>query len=507
MPAAAAMAFLLSNTAALPTEVVAAQAKSCESLASLALPNTTITAAQPVAAGAFTPPGGAGRGAGPAFGDLPAFCRVQATAKPSADSDIKIEVWLPATGWNGKFEAVGNGGWNGSISADALAAGMRRGYATAATDTGHTGGGGPWMQSPEKLVDFGYRALHEMTVTAKAIIAAHYGNAAQKSYFVGCSAGGRQGLKAAQRFPEDFDGIVAGAPALNTTGRAAYAISVAQNLHKDEASYIPAAKYPAIHDAVLQACDALDGVTDRVIENPRQCTFDPKVLQCKAGEDTAACLTGPQVESARKMYTPLVNSRTGQTIFPGLEYGTELGWATFGGPQPFGIGVQMYQHMVFNDPKWDYKTLDFDSDMARVDRIENGAINAMDPNLEPFAARGGKLIQYHGWADQQIPAGSSVAYYQSVLEAGGGAGTVSRNYRLFMVPGMGHCGGGAGTASFDMLTALEEWVEQGKAPDRIAAARLSSGKPDRTRPLCPYPQAAAYRGSGSTDDAANFVCR
>jgi feruloyl esterase len=167
----------------------------------------------------------------------------------------------------------------------------------------------------------------------------------------------------------------------------------------------------------------------------------------------------------------------------------------------------MYQHMVFDDPKWDYRTLDFDSDMARVDKIESGAINAMDPNLEPFFARGGKLIQYHGWADQQIPAGSSVAYYQSVLEAGGGAGTVSRNYRLFMVPGMGHCGGGAGTASFDMLTALEEWVEQGKAPDRIAAARLSSGKPDRTRPLCPYPQAAAYRGSGSTDDAANFVCR
>ena len=225
---------------------------------------------------------------------------------------------------------------------------------------------------------------------------------------MGCSAGGRQGLKAAQRFPEDFDGIVAGAPALNTTGRAAYAISVAQNLHKDEAGYIPATKYPAIHDAVLQACDALDGVTDRVIENPRQCKFDPKVLQCKAGEDTAACLTEPQVESARKMYTPVVNSRTEETIFPGLEYGSELGWSTFGGPQPFGIGVQMYQHMVFNDPNWDYKTLNFDSDMARVDKIENGNINAMDPNLKPFFARGGKLIQYHGWADQQIPAGSSV---------------------------------------------------------------------------------------------------
>jgi feruloyl esterase len=207
------------------------------------------------------------------------------------------------------------------------------------------------------------------------------------------------------------------------------------------------------------------------------------------------------------MYTPVLNSRTGQSIFPGLEYGTELGWSTFGGPQPFGIGVQMYQYMVFNDPKWDYKTLNFDSDMARVDKIENGAINAMDPNLKPFFARGGKLIQYHGWADQQIPAGSSVEYYRSVLDAMGGAGQVGRNYRLFMVPGMGHCGGGAGTTSFDMLTPLEEWVEQGYAPDRIAASRVTNGKPDRTRPLCPYPQKAVYRGSGSTDDAASFVCK
>ena len=505
MPAAVALAFVIAKTAVLPTEVAAAQ--SCESLTSLMLPNTTITSAQSVAAGAFTPPGGAGRGAAPTFSDLPAFCQIAATLKPSPDSDIKIELWLPATGWNGRFEAVGNGGWNGTIDRNALAAGLRLGYAAASTDTGHEGGGGPWMQRPEKLVDFGYRAVHEMTVTAKAIVAAHYGNPPQKSYFVGCSAGGRQGLKAAQRFPEDFDGIVAGAPALNTTGRAAYAISVAQNLHKNEAGYIPATKYPAIHDAVLQACDALDGVTDRVIENPRQCKFDPKVLQCKAGEATAACLTEPQVESTRKMYTPVVNSRTGQTIFQALEYGSELGWGTFGGPQPFGIAVQMYQHMVFNDPAWDYKTLNFDSDMARVDKIENGAINAMDPNLKPFFARGGKLIQYHGWADQQIPAGSSVAYYESVLDAMGGAGQVNRNYRLFMVPGMGHCGGGDGTASFDMLTPLEEWVEQGYPPDRITASHLTNGKPDRTRPLCPYPQTAVYKGSGGTDAAANFVCK
>jgi feruloyl esterase len=484
-----------------------AAAASCEGLAKLTLANATITSAEAVAAGAFAPPaGGGGRGGGNAFGDLPAFCRVAATLTPSSDSDIKIEVWLPAAGWNGKFEAVGNGGWNGNIDRNALAAGLRRGYATASTDTGHEGGGGPWMQSKEKLIDFGYRAVHEMAVKAKAIIASYYGGEAKLSYFNGCSAGGRQGMKAAQRFPADFDGIVAGAPAVNTTGRAAFSMWIAQSLRKGEDNYIPASKYPAIHEAVLQACDARDGVTDRVLENPRACKFDPKVLECK-GADGDSCLTPAQVDSARTMYAPVVNARTKKEIFPGLEYGSELGWSTFGGQQPFGIGTQMYQFMVFKDPNWDYKTLNFDSDMALVDKIENGSINALDPNLKPFIARGGKLIQYHGWADQQIPSGSSVEYYQSVVATTGGANGIKDNYRLFMVPGMGHCGGGDGTATFDMLGALEQWVEKGKAPDQIPASRVVNGRADRTRPLCPYPQVASYKGSGSTDDAANFVCK
>ena len=478
----------------------------CENLGDLKLPDTMITSAQSVPAGGFAPAGGAGRGGGNQFGDLPAFCRITATLKPSSDSNIKIEVWMPASNWNGKFEAVGNGGWNGNIDSNALATGLRRGYATAATDTGHEGGGGPWMQSQEKLVDFGYRAIHEMTVKAKALIKAYYNNEAKLSYWNGCSAGGRQGLKASQKYPNDFDGIVAGAPALNSTGRAAFSVWIAQNMHKEEASYIPPAKYGPIHDAVLQACDAIDGVKDRVIENPRQCKFDPKVLQCSAG-DSANCLTSPQVLSAQTMYKPVVNSKTQKSIFPGLEPGSEMGWATFGGPQAFGIGTQMYQFMVFKDPNWDYKKLNFDSDMATVDKIENGVINAMDPNLKPFFAHGGKMIQYHGWADQQIPSGSSVEYYQSVLDTMGGIGKVKENYRLFMVPGMGHCGGGDGPSTFDMLAALEQWVEKGKAPDAIPAAHLTNGQPDRTRILCPYPQVATYKGSGSTDDAANFACK
>ena len=483
----------------------------CERLSALNLPNTTITLAHVVDAGTFSPPAPAGAAATArdnamqAFRGLPAFCRVAATLRPSADSDIKIEVWLPESGWNGKFQGTGNGGWSGSINLNALAAGVQRGYATASTDTGHRGGGGPWMQNREKLIDYGYRAVHEMSVTGKAITAAFYGNQARLSYFTGCSGGGRQGLMAAQRHPEDFDGIVAGAPALNATGRAVFSMSVAQNLHMDEAAYIPASKYPAIHDAVLQACDALDGVKDRVVENPARCTFDPKVMACTAG-DAASCLTPPQVEAARKMYQPVMNSRTKKEIFPGLAYGSELGWATFGARQPFDLGLQMFQFMVFNNPNWDFKTLNFDEHMTVVAKAEAGLINARDPNLTTFAARGGKLIQYHGWADPQIPAPTSTQYYQSVLDTMGGAPTVMNNYRLFMVPGMNHCGGGDGTASFDMLTALEQWVEKKQAPDQIPASHVSDGRVDRTRPLCPYPQVAKYKGTGSTAGAASFAC-
>jgi feruloyl esterase len=483
-----------------------ATAATCESLSALKFPDATITAAQSVAAGAFAPPAAeaGGRPAGNQFADLPAFCRVAATLTPSRDSDIKIEVWLPATGWNGKFQAVGNGGWNGNIDRNALATGLRRGYATASTDTGHTGGAGPWMQSAEKRTDYGHRAVHEMTVKGKAITDSYFERAPNFAYFNGCSAGGRQGLKAAQVYPDDFDGIVAGAPALNATGRAAFSMWVAQNLRKDEASYIPAAKYPAIHAAVLKVCDDLDGVQDQVIENPRMCRFDPQMMACSAG-DADTCLTPPQVEAARKMYEPVKNPQTGREIFPGLAPGSELGWATFGGLQPFGIGTQMYQYMVFNDPNFDYKTLNFDAHAALVDQIENGTINALDPNLKPFAASGGKLLMYHVWADPQISAGSSPGYYERVLDTMGNA--ARDNVRLFMVPGMNHCGGGNGTATFDMLTALEQWVEKGAAPAHIPAARVADGKTERTRPLCPYPQVAAYDGSGSTDDAANFVCK
>jgi feruloyl esterase len=480
-------------------------AASCEDLAKMALPNTTITLAQSVAAGALPAPGGRGGAQANPFANLPAFCRVAATLKPSAESDIKIEVWLPASDWNGKFQAVGNGGWNGNVDQNAIATALRRGYAAASTDTGHEGGAGPWMQNKEKVIDYGYRAVHEMTATAKSLINAFYGNPAKLSYFNGCSAGGRQGLKAAQMYPEDFDGIVAGSPALNATGRAAYAVYASQALHKDDSSYIPPAKYPAIHDAALQACDANDGVADKVIENPRSCKFDPQVIACKAGEDTNSCLTPAQVTAARALYQPLVNPRTKQVINTPLEVGSELGWSTFGGQQPFGVATQFYQFMVFKNPQWDWKTLNYDADMAAVAKAESGLIDAKSTDLKKFVGRGGKIIQYHGWADPQIPSGASTNYYEDVLKAMGPK--VKDNYRLFMVPGMNHCGGGDGPASFDMVTAIEQWVEQKKAPDTIPAAHLSNGQPDRTRILCPYPQVATYKGSGDPNSAANFACK
>ncbi len=484
-------------------------AATCESLTSLSLPDTTITLARTVAAGAFTaPPGGRGRGGDPnaAFRDLPAFCRVTATIKPTSDSDIRMEIWLPASGWNGKLEANGNGGYTGSINPATLAAGVHRGYTAAMTDTGHEGGSASFaMGHPEKLIDFGYRAVHEMTVKSKAIIAAYYGDAPKLSYWNGCSAGGRQALMEAQRYPDDFNAVVAGSPGINWTGRSMQAVWIAQASHKDEASAIPPAKFPVIHKAALEACDAADGLKDGIIDDPTRCKFDPKVIECK-GADEAGCLTAAQVETARKIYSPVTNPRTKQELFPGHEPGSELGWNTMAGPRPMGLGLDLFKYIVFRNPDWDYKTFNFDSDADLTAKADNGIMNALNPDLSAFLSRGGKIIQYHGWADPQISPLSSVEYYKSVLDRLGGEEKVAGSYRLFMVPGMAHCGGGEGTSSFDMMGALEQWVEAKKAPDEIPASRMRNGKVDRTRPLCPYPQVAKYKGTGSIDEAANFSC-
>ena len=480
-------------------------AASCDSLGSLALPDTTITLAQTVAPGAFK----ATAGNPEQFKILPAFCRVAATLKPTSDSDIKIEVWLPASGWNGKFQAVGNGGWAGVISYPAMALALEHGYATTSTDTGHVGATGSFaLGHPEKLTDFGYRAVHEMTVKAKAIIAAFYGDAPKISYWNGCSTGGRQGLKEAQRFPNDYDAIIAGASANPRTHLSTWQIWLAQGILKDAPNYIPASKYPVIHKAVLEACDATDGLKDGLLNDPTLCHFDPKVVECKEG-DQPTCLTAPQVEAVRRMYTAPKNPRTNQEIFPPVEPGSELGWSMLlAGPEPFPAATDRFRYVVFKDPSWDWRTLNFDSDVALADKIDDDTINAIDPNLRPFLARGGKLLMYHGWADPGVAPRASVNYYKAAFDTASGAGLrpAESSIRLFMVPGMGHCGGGEGPNTFDMMSALEQWKEQGKTPVRIVASHRTAGKVDRTRPLCPYPQVAKYKGSGSLDDEANFTC-
>jgi feruloyl esterase len=480
---------------------------SCEGLASLALPDTKITLAQVVSAGGFSPPGGGQRGgkAGGAspYQSLPEFCRVAATLTPSSDSDIKVEVWLPA-GWNRKFQAVGNGGWAGTISYSAMGEAIKLGYATASTDTGHSTAGGAFVLGhPEKLVDFGWRSEHEMTVKGKAIVQAFYGSAPRRSYWNGCSTGGRQGLKEAQKFPDDFDGIIAGAPA----NRTALGMWIAAAVLKDPAAYIPPAKYGLIHKAALDACDAVDGVKDRLIEDPAVCKFDPKVLLCK-GADGGDCLTAPQVEAARKIYSPGKNPRTGLELFPSLARGSELGWgALAGGPEPYNNTLDQYRYVVFQDANWDWHTFNFDGDIVRSEKPEYVVMNATDPNLRPFFAHDGKLLIYHGWSDPNVSPFNTIKYFKNVQDTLGGAAKTAGNVRLFMEPGMGHCSGGEGPNVFDKIGTLDRWVEEGKAPESITASHINEGKVDRTRPLCPYPLVAKYKGSGSVDEAANFVCK
>jgi feruloyl esterase len=490
-------------------------AASCSALSALTLANATITLAQAVDAGPFTPPA---QDAAESSRALPAFCRVAATLTPTRDSDIKVEIWMPASGWNGKYQAVGNGAFNGSIAYPAMMTALARGYATSSTDTGHTGNNAAFAPGhPEKVIDFGWRAVHEMTAASKRIIAAFYDEGPKFSYWNGCSAGGRQAMKEAQRFPADFDGIIAGAPGLDWTGRAAQAVRVMKALDIDEAARLPPPQAQLLHRAVVNACDAIDGVKDGLIADPAACRFDPSVLQCRqsadavarpgAGGATAACLTPAQVETARLIYSPMINPKTKREI-AGLAPGSELGWTQTGWTASArATGVDQFRFLVFDDPAWTAQRFGGGADIARAEDADGDTINALDPNLKPFLDRGGKLIQYHGWSDPQISPFNSTQYYARVRAALGEAATIEQGYRLFMAPGMAHCSGGEGPSAFDMIAALERWVEQGHAPDRITASHATGGIVDRTRPLCPYPQIAVYNGTGSTDEAANFTCK
>jgi hypothetical protein len=519
---------------ALPTAVVInpafAQSR-CEDLTKLRLTNATVTSATSFAAGAFKPP------TDPYLsrlrGDMPAFCRVAGVAKPTSDSEIKFEVWLPAFVWNGKYEQVGNGGLAGTIPLPAMAEPLLRGYAVAGTDDGHDAvfTDASWaLGHPEKVVDFGYRAVHQTAIQAKAIVQAFYGKDPAQAYFVGCSDGGREALMEGERFPADFHGIIAGAPANDWTHLMFKFVRDEQTLRSDPGKYIPADKLAVLQSATLAACDRLDGVKDGLVENPGQCRFDPAVIQCKDADGTT-CLTAAQVEMARSIYGPLRNSRTGTLLSPGFSPGAEAipgNWAVWilgpkaGEPSlQAAIANSSFADLVFEKPTWDFRTLNFDQDVTFADDKLAAILNSTNPDLHAFKERGGKLIQYHGWADSAIPPQESIGYFESAQAANG---STSDFYRLFMVPGMSHCGNGAGASAFgnsvvvpqpdalhDVGMALDEWVAHGVAPDQIIGTGFVDGDPAKgvvmTRLLCPYPQQAHYKGTGDINIAASFTCQ
>jgi feruloyl esterase len=435
-----------------------------------------------------------------------AFCRVWVTIAPTRDSDIKVEVWLPVTDWNGKFQAVGNSDAAGVISYDGMIEAIRRGYAASSTDTGHVGNTLAFaLGHHDKYVDFGYRAVHEMTVDAKAIVEAFYGAAPAHSYWNGCSQGGRQGITEAIRYPTDFDAIIAGAPAITYMQLHALRLALNRFVHRSDDSYIPPEKYPLIHRAALEACDTLDGVSDGLIANPSKCHFDPEVLECRNGDDRS-CLTPSQVETARGMYAPITDPATGQVVSTALlQPGSELGWGRLAGAEPLTNAVEPFKYVVFKNREWDWRAFRLSTDLPRALKADAGVINRTDPNLQAFFDAGGKLLMYHGWADPQIPPLATIAYFNAVLKATGAARRGSA-IELYMEPGVNHCWGGEGPDTFDAVGALDQWMQSGRAPARITALHTSDAGVDRTRPLCPYPQVAQYLGSGSVDQAANFRC-
>jgi hypothetical protein len=491
--------------------VTPAAAASCESIASLALENGKVTSATLVAAGAFVPPGRA-FGGGPAgavsFEILPAFCRVTATLTPTPDSDIKIEVWMPAENWNGKLVGIGNGIWAGNISYTGMAEPVGLGYAAAATDAGHVGTGMDAkfaVGHPEKLGDFGYRAVHEMTVKAKAVIASYYGEKARRSLWVSCSTGGRQGLMEAYRYPEDYEGISSMAPANPMVPLMFSTLWTGYVAMKEDANRLTVPKLTAVHKAFIGACDANDGLQDGIVADPERCKFDPGVVQCK-DKDADDCLTAAQVKTMREIYGGVKNPRTDERIFAGFSPGSEQQLMTLvGGKEPFSVATSYFRDLVFANAEWDYKTFDYDKDVTASLRAGSSIVDVPSDGFAKFFAGGGKLLLSHGWSDGLIPAANTAAFYKA-MTAKMEPKTAASSVRLFMVPGMGHCGGGDAPSVMNMLAVIDEWTEKGKAPDSIIARRSANEKP-MSRPLCPYPQVAKYTGAGDTDDAANFVCK
>ncbi len=522
-----ALSFLFASAPAFST--------SCDRLAHLAVPHVTIASAS-VRDSLKVPDQ-------PDI-KLPEFCRVVATASPAQGSHIGIEVWIPVSDWNGRLEGVGNGGYSSRIYHFAMANALRHGYAVVGTDTGHTGDDLKFaMGHPERIDDWGYRSIHVMTRFAKLVVRDLKGRFPDYSYFVGCSTGGGQALSEAQRFPDDYDGILAGDPGndrvnLNALFLWAYAVD-----YRVPGQQLTPAKLILLHAAALHACDGDDGVADGIISNPLSCHFDPSVLLCD-GSNERHCLTPAEVETAKAIYAGV--SHDGKLVYPGFEPGSESmsgsifpGWSAYLTGLDAPKRVDFWKYWVFNDPAWDWHSFDFGRDVKYANQ-KLADVNSIDPDLRRFSSHGGKLLLYHGWSDPVVPPRSTIEYVKRVA-AFMGSRRASGTVRLFLVPGMGHCVGGYGPLpdgnqwppqtshphreasigrnrdasraavppsdpSRSFFGALVRWTEEGTAPNKvIGGQRLPAGKV-RTRPICVYPRVAKWTGQGSSDNAANFVC-
>jgi len=515
-----------------------ASADTCSNLASLNLTDITITAAQTIPAGNYTAANGQ------TFQSLPTFCRVAATATPTSQSDINFEVWMPPAGtWNGTFRGEGSGGSAGSITFSLMANAIARNYATMSNDNGHTGSNWSFSLQPERVNDFGYRAQHVTTVAAKAIIQAYYQQGPNYSYFYGCSQGGHHALMEAQRYPDDYDGIVAGAYA-GIDWTALMFGELWTGVHSDTggpASALPQTQLNLVTNAVLKQCGRQDGglASDAFLADPRDCHFNVKTLQCKAGQDPSTCLAAGQVQAVQAIYDGASNPNTHKQIWPGFLPGSETFWreVLVGNPNaPGGSSASFFQDGVFNsEANFSYLNINFDSDVALTNNKPAGsgltwqeALDANNPDLSAFKQHGGKLLMYHGFADPFVSPLGSLDYYTAVIGANGHAPNPVKDTqsfaRLFLAPGVTHCGGGPGANVFngpdnfggpedpdhDVFLALRQWVENGIAPTRIIGTKYVGDNPANgvafTRPMCVYPQLARYRGVGDTTDASSFVC-
>jgi feruloyl esterase len=500
-------------------------AASCDALADLKIDKTSIDAAESHPAGDYAPAGG------PEIADLPAFCRVHGVVSPVEGSNVGFEVWLPEAEWNGKIEMLGNGGYGSAMALPAMAEQLKRRYAVVSTDTGHKGDDPDFAAGhPQAIVDWAHRAVHVSIEAAKPLISAFYGQPARHAYFWGCSTGGQQALMEAQRYPKDFDGIIAGDPGNNRTHlNAGFLWQFIKNHRSDDLSVIvPSEKLAAITDAVVQACHGKDGgaPSDAFLTDPETCAFNPNDLLCKGG-DAPDCLTQEQVNALASMYRGAHDPKTREQISYGWPKGSEnsgrvvktlpgwsLYWADPTRPD-LPARLNFWKIWAFHDSDWDWRSFDFDVDMKTVDERLAPTINAVSPDLSAFRAAGGKLIQYHGLADPVVPSRESIDYYERV-QAAEDSGKPPRAdasadfYRLFLAPGLYHCQGGPGPNVLDVQGALERWVEQGIAPDTIAATKYRDDKPsdgvEMSRALCPYPKRADYDGSGDPAKASSFSC-